>query len=119
MAGEPEKTQTVEGEATWSLRVGRPPLDINLFRTEKGGNPEIVRESQRRRKPVNPKDSKEDQEKQQEAQNQAVAVVDEVIKLDEDWVRRPSHVADAHASCSGCALPAARTLLRRALHGPL
>ena len=35
MAGEPEKTQTVEGEATWSLRVGRPPLDINIFRKEK------------------------------------------------------------------------------------
>ena len=111
MAGEPEKTQTVEGEATWSLRVGRPPLDINLFRTEKGGNPEIVRESQRRRKPVNPKDSKEDQEKQQEAQNQAVAVVDGVIKLDEDWVRRPSHFADPQAGCSRlCAARGARTL---------
>ena len=37
MATEPEKTQTVEGEATWSLRVGRPPLDINIFREEKVG----------------------------------------------------------------------------------
>ena len=57
---EPEKTQTVEAEATWSLRVGRPPLDINLFRVEKGGNPETVRESQRRRNPVDPKAEKED-----------------------------------------------------------
>ena len=53
-----------------------------------GGNPEIVRESQRRRNPVNANDPQEDQAKQQEAQNQAVAVVDDVIKLDEDWVRR-------------------------------
>eukprot|EP01043_Picozoa_sp_COSAG02_P044616 COSAG02_NODE_4003_length_5927_cov_5.624914_3_plen_97_part_00 len=52
-----------------------------------GGNPEIVRESQRRRNPVDANDA-EDKAKQQEAQNQAVAVVDEVIKLDEDWVRR-------------------------------
>jgi hypothetical protein len=52
-----------------------------------GGNPEIVRESQRRRNPVDATDA-EDKAKQQEAQNQAVAVVDQVIKLDEDWVRR-------------------------------
>lgn len=25
------------------------PLDINLFRTDRGGNPDVVRESQRRR----------------------------------------------------------------------
>lgn len=31
------------------LRVGREMLDINLFRAEKGGNPDLVRESQRRR----------------------------------------------------------------------
>jgi seryl-tRNA synthetase len=43
-------------------------LDINLFREEKGGNPEAVRESQRRRgKPV------ED--------------VDRVIALDREWVK--------------------------------
>ena len=41
-------------------------LDINLFREEKGGNPEIIRESQRRRfKPVE--------------------LVDEVIALDQEW----------------------------------
>ena len=97
MAGEPEKTQPVEGEATWSLRVGRPPLDINIFRKEKGGNPDVVRESQRRRNPVNANDPPEDQAKQQEAQNQAVAVVDDVIKLDEDWVRRPQARARARA----------------------
>jgi hypothetical protein len=73
-----------------------------------GGNPEIIRESQRRRNPVNANDPKEDQAKQQEAQNQAVAVVDDVIKLDEDWVRRfPSALCRCPAiacvlSC-GCA----------------
>ncbi|KAH9616026.1 hypothetical protein KSS87_014844 [Heliosperma pusillum] len=44
-------------------------LDINLFRTEKGGNPELIRESQRRRS-NNPED---------------VAIVDQVITLDEEW----------------------------------
>lgn len=41
-------------------------LDINLFRTEKGGNPDLVRESQRRR-------------------FKDVAVVDKVIELDAEW----------------------------------
>ena len=41
-------------------------LDINLFRAEKGGNPDIVRESCKRRG-VDPK------------------IVDEVIALDEQW----------------------------------
>ncbi|KAJ3250963.1 Cytosolic seryl-tRNA synthetase [Chytriomyces hyalinus] len=41
-------------------------LDINLFRVEKGGNPELVRESQRRR-------------------FASVEVVDEVIAMDNDW----------------------------------
>jgi len=41
-------------------------LDINLFRTEKGGNPDIVRESQRKRY----KDPK---------------IVDDVIDKDEEW----------------------------------
>jgi len=41
-------------------------MDINLFRTEKGGNPDLVRESQRRR-------------------GKPVEEVDEVIRLDEDW----------------------------------
>ncbi|KAL6567119.1 hypothetical protein OROMI_015523 [Orobanche minor] len=41
-------------------------LDINLIREEKGGKPEIIRESQRRRfKPVE--------------------IVDEVIRLDKEW----------------------------------
>lgn len=41
-------------------------LDINLFRKEKGGNPELIKESQRRRfKPVE--------------------IVDEIIALDEEW----------------------------------
>ncbi|PON43943.1 Serine-tRNA ligase, type [Trema orientale] len=41
-------------------------LDINLFREEKGNNPEIIRESQRRR-------------------FANVDLVDEVIKLDKEW----------------------------------
>ena len=41
-------------------------LDINLFRTEKGGNPDLVRESQRKRY----KDPKE---------------VDAIVEKDEEW----------------------------------
>lgn len=41
-------------------------MDINLFRKEKGGNPDLVRESQRRR-------------------GKRVEDVDEVIQLDEEW----------------------------------
>ncbi|XP_038892840.1 serine--tRNA ligase isoform X2 [Benincasa hispida] len=44
-------------------------LDINLFREEKGNNPEIIRESQRRR-------------------FANVELVDEVIKLDKEWRQR-------------------------------
>jgi len=41
-------------------------MDINLFRAAKGGNPDQVRESQRRR-------------------YAPVELVDEIIKLDELW----------------------------------
>ncbi|XP_062144854.1 serine--tRNA ligase [Alnus glutinosa] len=41
-------------------------LDINLFRVEKGGNPDLIRESQRRR-------------------FAKVELVDEVIKIDKEW----------------------------------
>jgi len=44
-------------------------LDINLFREEKGNNPEIIRESQRRR-------------------FASVEIVDEIIKLDKEWRQR-------------------------------
>lgn len=44
-------------------------LDINLFREEKGGNPEKIRESQRRR-------------------FANVNLVDEVIELDKVWRQR-------------------------------
>ncbi|KAI3910287.1 hypothetical protein MKW92_053946 [Papaver armeniacum] len=44
-------------------------LDINLFREDKGGNPEIIRESQRRR-------------------FGSVELVDEVIRLDIEWRQR-------------------------------
>jgi hypothetical protein len=43
-------------------------LDINEFRTEKGGNPERVRESQRRR-------------------GGKVEIVDEIIELDREWIK--------------------------------
>ena len=77
MATEPEETQTVEGKADWSLRVGRPPLDITMFRTEKGGDPEIVRESQRRRNPVEDDPDGE----QKKAQDAAGKLVDDPNKL--------------------------------------
>ena len=44
-------------------------LDINLFREEKGHNPEIIRESQRRR-------------------FASVEIVDEIIHLDKEWRQR-------------------------------
>lgn len=44
-------------------------LDINLFREEKGHNPELIRESQRHR-------------------FASVEVVDEIIKLDKEWRQR-------------------------------
>ena len=42
-------------------------LDINLLREDRGGNPELVRESQRRR-------------------FASVELVDEVIALDKEWI---------------------------------
>lgn len=42
------------------------PLDINLFRNDRGGDPEKVRESQRRR-------------------YDSVEIVDEIISMDNDW----------------------------------
>lgn len=44
-------------------------LDINIFRVEKGGNPDLIRESQRRR-------------------FANVQLVDEVIELDKEWRKR-------------------------------
>ena len=44
-------------------------LDINLFRAEKGGDPERIRESQRRR-------------------HNSVELVDEVVKLDQEWRKK-------------------------------
>ncbi len=44
-------------------------LDINLFRKEKGGDPEIVRESERKRG-RNPDELKR---------------VDQIVELDEQW----------------------------------
>jgi len=41
-------------------------LDINLFRIDKGGNPDLIRESQRKR-------------------GSPIEVVDEIIRLDDEW----------------------------------
>ena len=46
-------------------------LDIHLFIKDKGGDPEIIRESQRKR-------------------GHSVEVVDEVIAMYEEWVKRVS-----------------------------
>jgi seryl-tRNA synthetase len=50
-------------------------LDITLFRQEKGGEPEKIRESQRRR-------------------YAKVELVDEVIELDKEWRQREYSVTD-------------------------
>lgn len=47
--------------------ICRTMLDINLFRVDKGGNPELIRESQRKR-------------------GSRVELVDEIIALDKSWV---------------------------------
>ena len=49
-------------------RLFKMPIDINLLRVERGGDPEKVRESQRRR-------------------FASVELVDEVISIDEKWRR--------------------------------
>lgn len=51
------------------LQIKRRMLDINLIREEKGGNPEKVRESERRR-------------------FSDPNLIDEVIKLDKEWRQR-------------------------------
>ena len=55
-------------------------LDILLFRQDKGGNPDLVRESQRRR-------------------CKDVGVVDKVIELDNEW-RKLTGIANSDASSS-------------------
>lgn len=54
-------------------------LDINLFRKDKGGNPDLIRESEKRR-------------------NGDVTRIDRVIALDEEWIKRASLFF--FASCS-------------------
>lgn len=59
----------IEFSVLFARRRRRNPenmLDINLFRVEKGHNPEIIRESQRRH-------------------GASIEVVDEVINLDKEW----------------------------------
>ena len=55
------------------------PLDINQFRTEKGGNPDLIRESQRRR-------------------FADISAVDTVIALDREW-RAAQHRLEAINRC--------------------
>ena len=59
-------------------------LDINLFRTEKGGNPEAVRESQRRR-------------------FHDVSLVDKVIELDAEWRQGACYPQAASRAARGAA----------------
>lgn len=57
-------------------------LDINLFREDKGHNPEIIRESQRRR-------------------FADVDLVDQVIQLDREWRQRKSSLSSSiYMSCA-------------------
>lgn len=60
-------------------------IDINLLRVDKGGNPDVVRESQRKR-------------------NASVTLVDEVIGLDKEWIKRKCLEAIVRA-CVCIALP--------------
>ena len=60
-------------------------LDINLFRTDKGGNPDLIRESQRSR-------------------FASVELVDEVIALDKAW---------RESKCPLSSLPCPRLLPHR------
>lgn len=54
-------------------------LDINLFRDEKGGNSDLIRESQRRR-------------------FESVELVDEVISLDKQWREARGCLDNANAN---------------------
>ena len=99
-----------------AISGGKPPLDINLFREEKGGNPELVRQSQRDRNCVDPlewcegatdEERKAVQDAQRVKQDAAVALVDGVIARDKEWraaqyrLERPRHtvaVADDAAT---------------------
>ena len=45
-------------------------IDINLLRSDRGGNPQLVRDSQRKR-----------------GGEKAVALVDQVIQFDDDWIK--------------------------------
>ena len=64
-------------------------LDITLFRADQGGDPDIVRESQRRR-------------------YADVTLVDQVIEIDTEW-RKSERSRACHVTICAC-LPAARTV---------
>ncbi|GAB2294280.1 hypothetical protein Dimus_038291 [Dionaea muscipula] len=64
-------------------------LDINLFREDKGGNPELIRESQRRR-------------------FADVAIVDEIIALDVEWRRRQFDLEDSRKQLNSISKEVAR-----------
>ena len=56
-------------------------LDINLFRVDKGGNPDLIKESQKRRYSIT-NDSNENQIKEH---HKMVEKVDEIINIDLIW----------------------------------
>lgn len=63
------QTRTAKKVTLFLLNTTNPSLtmlDINLFLEERGGEPELIRESQRRR-------------------HESVEIVDEIIALYEDW----------------------------------
>ena len=55
----------------------RKMLDLNLFQVEKGGNPELIRESQRRR-------------------GASVELVDKIIALYDEWRRGTVYYSKTH-----------------------
>lgn len=60
-------------------------LDINLFRVEKGNDPEKIRESQRRR-------------------FASVEIVDEIVALDKEWRQRKDLWLRTGFVCNSCSL---------------
>lgn len=91
----------------YSLRTGKPPLNPNLFMDPKSKEAEMVRESQRRRFPVDPiehiengetKEEKlEIQKQMKEQQDSAVKLVDLACKYHGEY-RKSRHAHDVYKS---------------------
>ena len=56
-------------------------IDINLLRVDKGGNPELVKQSQLRR-----------------GGEKAVALIDEILSLDKEWITSQFNTNDLPAN---------------------